>query len=63
MVLPFITGLLVGTDVSSIAGISVSVIGILLYLPILLVAGGILRTFVTGSWTLTYRSLIGVEAA
>jgi hypothetical protein len=63
MVLPFITGLLVGTNVSSIAGISVSVIGILLYLPILLVAGGILRTFVTGSWTLTYRSLIGVEAA
>jgi hypothetical protein len=63
MVVPFVTGLLVGTDVSSIAGISVSVIGILLYLPILLVAGGILRTFVTGSWTLTYRSLIGVEAA
>ena len=63
MVVPFVTGLLVGTDVSSIAGISVSVIGILIYLPILLVASGIVRTFVTGSWTLTYRSLIGVETA
>jgi hypothetical protein len=63
MVLPFVTGLLVGTDVSNIAGISVSVIGFLLYLPVLLVASGILRTFVTGSWTLTYRSLIGAETA
>jgi hypothetical protein len=63
MVVPFVTGLLVGTDVSSIAGISVSVIGILIYLPILLVASGIVRTFITGSWTLTYRSLMKVETA
>jgi hypothetical protein len=63
MVLPFVTGFLVGTDVSNIAGISVSVIGFLLYLPVLLVAGGIMRTFITGSWTLTYRSLIGAETA
>jgi hypothetical protein len=63
LVLPVLTGLFVGTDFSSIAGISVSVIGILLYLPILLVASGIMRTFITGSWTLTYRSLIEVEAA
>ena len=58
MVLPFITGLIVGTDTSTIAGISVTLIGILFYLPALLVASGIMRTFITGSWTLTYRSLI-----
>lgn len=62
MALPFITGLIVGTDTSSIAGFSATLIGILLYLPVLLVAGGIMRTFITGSWTLTYRSLIASMA-
>jgi hypothetical protein len=63
MALPFVTGLIVGTETSSLAGLSVTVVGILLYIPILLVASGILRTFITGSWTLTYRSLINAEAA
>ncbi len=58
MVLPFITGLIVGTDTSTVAGLSLTLIGILFYLPALLVASGIMRTFITGSWTLTYRSLI-----
>jgi hypothetical protein len=62
MVLPFITGLIVGTETSTIAGISMTLIGILFYLPALLVASGIMRTFITGSWTLTYRSLIGTTA-
>ncbi len=62
MALPFITGLIVGTKTSSVAGISATLIGILFYLPILLVASGIMRTFITGSWTLTYRSLIGITA-
>jgi hypothetical protein len=61
MVVPLITGLIVGTDISSVAGITLTIIGSLLYLPVLLVAGGIMRTFITGSWTLTYRSLIGAE--
>jgi hypothetical protein len=62
MVLPFITGLIVGTETSTFAGLSVTLIGILFYLPVLLVASGIMRTFITGSWTLTYRSLIEVTA-
>ena len=62
MALPFITGLIVGTDTSSLTGLSVTIIGILIYLPVLLVAGGIMRTFITGSWTLTYRSLIASMA-
>ncbi len=62
MVLPFITGLIVGTDTSTVAGLSMTLIGILFYLPILFLASGIMRTFITGSWTLTYRSLIGATA-
>jgi hypothetical protein len=62
MALPFVTGLIVGTETSSLAGLSLTVVGILLYIPILLVASGILRTFITGSWTLTYRSLIASKA-
>ena len=63
MALPLITGLIVGTGTSGVAGASVTVIGIILYLPVLLVASGIMRTFITGSWTLTYRSLIEKMAA
>ncbi len=62
MVLPFFTGLIVNSEASTIAGLSVTLIGILFYLPVLLVASGIMRTFITGSWTLTYRSLIGTTA-
>ena len=63
LALPLITGLFMGTDTSGIAGLSVTVVGILLYLPVLLVAGGIMRTFITGSWTLTYRSLVEAKPA
>jgi hypothetical protein len=63
LALPLITGLVIEGDTSSIAGLSVTVIGVLLYLPILLVASGIMRTFITGSWTLTYRSLIEAPSA
>jgi hypothetical protein len=62
MGLPFVAGLIMGTDTSSLAGLSVTIIGILLYLPVLLVVGGIMRTFITGSWTLTYRDLIASKA-
>ena len=35
----------------------------LLYLPVLLVLGGILKTYVSGVWTLTYRRLSGLGLA
>lgn len=63
LALPFFTGLIMGTDASGIAGLSLTALGILFYLPVLLVAGGIMRTFITGSWTLTYRSLTKTAAA
>jgi hypothetical protein len=62
MAMPLVIGLIAGTDTSSLVGVSATVIGILLYVPVLFVASGILRTFITGSWTLTYRSLIASMA-
>lgn len=58
MVLPLIINLVNGHEVVSVSN---TIIGILLYLPIFLVASGIVRTFITGSWTLTYRNLIAAE--
>jgi len=63
MVLPFVAGLVMGTDTSSLTGLTMTMIGILLYLPVLLIAGAIMRTFITGSWTLTYRDLIKAKTA
>lgn len=60
--LPFVTGLIAGTDTTTVAGLSVTIGGLLLYSPVVFVASGIIRTFVTGSWTLTYRSLIATKA-
>jgi hypothetical protein len=59
MVLPLIFNLVNGHEIANITN---TIVGILLYLPILLVATGIVRTFTTGSWTLTYRNLIAAEA-
>ncbi len=61
--LPLITGLIIDGNTSSVAGLSLTFVGILLYMPVLLVASGIMRTFITGSWTLTYRSLTGASTA
>ncbi|KPK90779.1 MAG: hypothetical protein AMJ88_15310 [Anaerolineae bacterium SM23_ 63] len=63
MALPFVAGLVMGTDTSSLTGLTMTMIGILLYLPVLLIAGAIMRTFITGSWTLTYRDLIKAKTA
>jgi len=30
-----------------------------LYLPVMIIVGGILKTYVSGVWTLTYRRLSG----
>jgi hypothetical protein len=60
MVLPLIINLVNGHELASFTN---TIIGILLYLPVLLVANGIVRTFVTGSWTLAYRNLIAAESA
>lgn len=63
LALPLILGLLAGTDTSGLSGLAATLVGILLYLPILLLASGVVRTFTTGAWTLTYRDLAGHASA
>jgi hypothetical protein len=36
---------------------------LVLYLPVLIILGGILKTYVSSVWTLTYRKLTGVGLA
>jgi hypothetical protein len=56
-VLPLITGALVGGDAAR-AGIGLAAVCLIGYLPILILLQGILTTYVSGSWTLTYLRLI-----
>ncbi len=32
---------------------------LVLYLPVLIVVSGVLQTYITGAWTMTYRHLTG----
>jgi len=55
--LPLVTGYLLG-DQAANAGIGLAALCLVGYLPILILLQGVLTTFVTGSWTLTYLRLI-----
>lgn len=55
--LPLVTGFVLGDQAAS-AGIGLAALCLVGYLPILILLQGILTTFVTGSWTLTYLRLI-----
>jgi len=57
MAIPFLISAVGSGDTASTANLSVLLIGSLVYMPILLLLGGILRTFITGTWTLTYREM------
>lgn len=63
LIVPVITGILVGTNTAMGVGIGAAVIGFLLYLPILIVLNGILQTYIQGAWTITYRRIIGEPGA
>jgi len=58
LAIPFLVSLMGEGTAAAMSNISTLLIGGLIYLPFLLVANGILRTFITGSWTLTYRDMI-----
>ena len=50
---PIITGVLLQGDAQT-AGIALAALCVLAYLPILIVLGGIVQTYVSGAWTLSY---------
>lgn len=59
VVAPLVTGFLLNTQASITGGIATAGACLVLYIPFALILNGILQTFVTGSWTLTYRRLTG----
>ncbi|HVN53501.1 MAG TPA: hypothetical protein VMT46_04150 [Anaerolineaceae bacterium] len=57
--IPAIASVISGGEQVQTGGIVASVILILLYLPILILLNGILRSYIISAWTLTYRRLTG----
>jgi len=57
LALPFLLSLVAGVNMGNFGSLTATLIGAALYLPIAVTAGGILRTFITGVWTLSYRAL------
>ena len=58
-VLPAAAGLAFGTDQSTSAGLITAGVCLVVYLPLLIVANGVLQTYVTGVWTLSWRQWTG----
>lgn len=61
--IPAITGVVVGTDASIISGVAFTLLCALVAVPVLIALYGLLTTFTTGAWTLTYRRLNGTMGA
>ena len=60
---PIIAGAIMGTDAALISGIAISLLCAMVAIPLLIVAYGLLTTYTTGAWTLTYRRLNGTMGA
>jgi hypothetical protein len=58
-VLPAAAGLAFGTDQSTTTGLVTAGVCLAVYLPLLIVANGVLQTYVTGVWTLSWRQWTG----
>ena len=56
---PFALGLVTGSEQGLFAGLVASGALFIVALPVLILLSGILNTFVTGAWTLTFRRLTG----
>ncbi len=57
IVLPVGFALAFGTQTTANSGLIFAGLCLVVYLPVLIVLNGILRTYVTGVWTLTYRRI------
>jgi hypothetical protein len=58
---PGLIGVIINTDVSIATGLIMSGLCFLTALPILILINGVITTFTSGGWTITYRRLIGEE--
>ncbi|MEN6410532.1 MAG: hypothetical protein ABFD44_12575 [Anaerolineaceae bacterium] len=59
LLVPVVIGTTVGNGQALRTGIILTVALICLYMPILLVLGGILKSYISSAWTLTFRRLTG----
>jgi hypothetical protein len=60
--LPALIGTAIGDDPAILTGIGVSAVLLICAFPIFLLVQGILTTYITGAWTLTFRRLTGKGA-
>jgi hypothetical protein len=58
ILLPLALALLTADEGFQVAGVATSAICLIVYLPFAIAATGMIQTFVTGSWTLTYQRMI-----
>ena len=63
IVVPAITGIIVGTDLAVASGIAITLLCLIAAIPLLIALYGLLTTYTTGAWTLTYRRLNGTMGA
>ncbi|MFU8826817.1 MAG: hypothetical protein ACNA70_04915 [Brevefilum sp.] len=56
--LPLVTNLVITGGQSITAGLVLSVLLFLVFIPLVIFLGGVLRAYILASWTLTYRRLI-----
>lgn len=63
IVVPAIAGFALGTDTSIYSGLAISGLCLVIGIPIFILLSGVLTTFTTGAWTLTYRRLTGKAGA
>jgi hypothetical protein len=59
VVVPAVLGFALGTDTSIYSGLAISGLCLVLAIPVIVLASGVLTTYTTGAWTLTYRRLTG----
>jgi len=59
VVVPAILGFALGSETSIYSGLAVSGLCLVVAIPIFIVLIGVLTTYTTGAWTLTYRRLTG----
>jgi len=63
VVVPAILGFALGSETSIYSGLAVSGLCLVAAIPVFIVLMGVLTTYTTGAWTLTYRRLTGKAGA
>jgi len=63
IVVPAMTGVIVGSDLAVASGVAITLFCLMAAIPMLIVLYGLLTTYATGAWTLTYRRLNGTMGA